>query len=569
MKKILVVGLVMLWVGGAAFGLAFSSSPGCVPDLFPYRDNGTDPMHVSTHALVTDALGASLTAGSTCVVQYIYLGSHGYIDDPASDGSVPAGNVLVNTAANYVGDDLDTGNTFPSTAGRFCHSFSQNEASQFSAVAAGGNQFYVRVWDQNPANPGAKFGESDFFSPSVASQPGDPPPTPNTVGLATFKAQFSKAAPAAPVVGGASGINPAPPSATLNWTSVVGARYYSYQVATLEDTGYTNVIASGTVYNTSKHVASVDNSTAKSVAVSLGTFGDNKNYRFRVKAGNDFGESASWADGTQFFVPATPSNNRPVAVSDLRVATSDATSITVRWTAPYYQDGHSVQQAVPNYFIRIATTPILDSWNLANSNPQALTNWASATPVTSAPYNATLPTPALYPVTQEVTITCPTGSTYFLALKSTGEVYGSYISNVTGAPVGSSGSGHDDFTLTIESRATDTPAPTNHGINHFSMPFRGPWFAYTTGGTLIGPVANAYDLVRAINTAYDPSGATKIVSTFTAWRGAQQNPNETGVLITNNDPDLVMLALQAVTLANGQGYELYATKPTRLVIKNY
>jgi hypothetical protein len=563
MKKYCLAGVIILCLGSAVLANPFASFCGCVSNSGPYVPGG--PLSAGTYGTVRDAGGNPLASGSPHLVQYIYVGSDSYINDPDASGNVRAADNLVNITAYYVGDDSDSGATFTGTPGKFFHGFLQNDAAEYSAVAASANQFYVRAWDRDPADPAALYGDSDLFSPSVGGA-GAPPPLPNNVGLGDFKVQFSKAAPAAPVVGSASGISAAPPSATVNWTSAIGARSYTYQVTLSTDVTYASPVATGTIYNSSRHAASVDNSTAKSAGVTLGTFGDDKTYRFRVKASNDFGDSA-WVEGSTFYVPPTPSGNRPVAVSDLRVAASDATSLTIRWTAPYYVDGHGTQQAATGYDIRIAKTPILDSWNLANSNYYGLTTWAGATPINSAPYGATVPAPQMYHATQEVKVPCPPG-TYFVALKSSGAINASYISNVTGAQVGSGG-GYgggelQNWLLSIQSQVDSG----GHGINHFSMPFPAPWYAYKEDGTtLLGTIASAYDLVKAINAAY----GSNIVSTFTKWVGASSTPNETAVIISDNNPDAagVAGALQAIALDNGTAYELYASKPVRIVIKNY
>jgi hypothetical protein len=138
---------------------------------------------------------------------------------------------------------------------------------------------------------------------------------------------------------------------------------------------------------------------------------------------------------------------------------------------------------------------------------------------------------------------------------------------VTGAQVGAGGAGGGG----AQTRALQIDSQVDaggHGINHFSMPFPGPWYVYKSDGTtLLRPVATAYDLVKAINTA---AGAN-IVSTFTKWVGASSTPNETAVIISDNNPEAagVIGALQAIALDNGTAYELYSAKPVGIVIKNY
>jgi hypothetical protein len=279
----------------------FSAFCGCPPDDQPYSVGGPLAV-VGAYGTVRNASGEPVAAGPPRLVQYIYVGSDGIINDPNGDGTVQAGDDLVNLATYYVGDDTDVGASYTNTAGKFFHGF----VGAFVGVAAAADQFYVRVWDRDPTDPAALFGDSDLFSPAVAAAPGFPPPIPSNVGVADFTVQLAKAAPRAPGVWYANKISANPPSATLHWNATPGARYYSYQAALSSDSSYASPVASGTIYNSGRHAASVDDSTAEKAEISLGTSGGNQNYRFRVKAGNDFGESA-WVEGTGFYIPEADS----------------------------------------------------------------------------------------------------------------------------------------------------------------------------------------------------------------------------------------------------------------------
>jgi hypothetical protein len=283
--------------GGTTSGSGGMSAPavwacaysGCVNNAGIYSVGGG--VDVGTYGTVEDASGKPLAAGA--LLQYIYVGSDGFINDPNSDGTVRAADNLVGSGHNYyVGDDSDTCSTFTGTAGKFFHQICELVAG----AVAGADQFYVRVWDRDPSDPAALFGDSDVFSPAVGA---DLPPLPKMIGLASFYVHLDKAAPRTPVPNDPTGISASPPSATLNWYSYPGARYYLYQVALSSDSTYDNPVADGTVYyNSSRHAAS--SFAQVSVAITLEDYG--QDYRFRIKAGNDFGESA-WVEGAGFYVP--------------------------------------------------------------------------------------------------------------------------------------------------------------------------------------------------------------------------------------------------------------------------
>ena len=283
--------------GGTTSGSGGMSAPavwacaysGCVNNAGIYSVGGG--VDVGTYGTVEDASGKPLAAGA--LLQYIYVGSDGFINDPNSDGTVRAADNLVGSGHNYyVGDDSDTCSTFTGTAGKFFHQICELVAG----AVAGADQFYVRVWDRDPSDPAALFGDSDVFSPAVGA---DLPPLPKMIGLASFYVHLAKAAPRTPVPNDPTGISASPPSATLNWYSYPGARYYLYQVALSSDSTYDNPVADGTVYyNSSRHAAS--SFAQVSVAITLEDYG--QDYRFRIKAGNDFGESA-WVEGAGFYVP--------------------------------------------------------------------------------------------------------------------------------------------------------------------------------------------------------------------------------------------------------------------------
>ena len=497
--------------------------------------------------------------GSSFAVQVYWVGTNGVINDPGYAGN---DDLLIGTV-KYTGDDADTWNTFAATPGKFYHDFAATDASLTS-----GANMYFRVWNNStPAAGGALFGESNLVTAAYLA---DVMPLPTNNGLNNLTAQFTQAVPAAPTLGTVTPNQAAPggsPSIMINTATVVHGRWYNFEVSSPETSGSAtftfNSYKTGTVAN-SYHAADVDTSGTRTPgAITLGQYDDGKYVKVRVQAANDYG-IGGWTEGGPYLIPVTPSTNQPVAVADLRVSSSTSSSLTLRWTAPYLLDGHSNLIAASSYDIRIAQTPIIDTWEAGHTNPYNLTTWADATPINTAPYSAsTWPlTPATYQNTQEVTVACPTGHAYYAALKSSNGSIVSYISNVTGAQVGG-GTSQLSYVLTIESRVSSG----GHGINHFSLPFPGPWYAYN-GGTLIGTVVSAYDLIKAINTTVSGGAA---VSTFTEWLGANSTPSENGIILPNENPDdpAVSGALQGIILQNGTGYELYAVKPATLVIKNY
>ncbi len=96
-----------------------------------------------------------------------------------------------------------------------------------------------------------------------------------------------------------------------------------------------------------------------------------------------------------------------------------------------------------------------------------------------------------------------------------------------------------------------------HGINHFSLPFPAPW--YVNGVA----IANAYDLVKAINTA----AGSNVVSTFAKWVGPYAVETQ-GLEIAGRDPEPVRAELEAIPLVNGGGYQVYMTQPVTIIIRN-
>lgn len=131
--------------------------------------------------------------------------------------------------------------------------------------------------------------------------------------------------------------------------------------------------------------------------------------------------------------------------------------------------------------------------------------------------------------------------------------------------------GPQTFHLTLESGVPDKP-----GINFFAMPFgpeatSGKWYVYGEGGAIPGladpGIQTAYDLVKAI----DLAAGVNIVSTFGKWDRAPAQQQDVGVPIPGNDytDATAAAALQAINLAQGEGYQVYITQgPVRLVIKN-
>lgn len=503
-------------------------------------------------------LNGSTPVPAGCAVECYWM-SDGVIHDPGY------GNVLIGSV-KYVGNDTDTWNTFSGTAGKFYHDYSA------SGTFTSGNNFYFRIWDgAAPAGTGSLFGESGAVT---ANYDANIYPFPANNGLIpNLKVQFTQDIPGTPSFGDSDvTITQAPsggnPTIRVSTHSVVHGRWYEFQVSnTSVSSSFTATYSylTDSVTN-SQHAADINATSVKTGSTKqLGQYDDGKYVKVRVRACNDYG-SSNWVESGPLLIPVTQSSNWPTVVSDLQ-AVGGTNSIVLTWTAPYLLDAHNNLMPATGYDIRIAASPIVDIWEAGNTNPNHLTTWANATPVSAAPYNTTLPAPQTYPTAQSLTVSnVPTGQTYYLALKSYNGVVESYISNVTGAGFGGGG-GQLSWTLTIESQV----ASGSHGINHFSLPFPGPWFAYKADGTtLLRQISTAYDLVKAINSA----SGSNIVSTFTRWDGASHTPNETGVIIPAPafDPDAttdVQTALNAIPLANGTAFELYATQAVNIVIKNY
>jgi hypothetical protein len=127
------------------------------------------------------------------------------------------------------------------------------------------------------------------------------------------------------------------------------------------------------------------------------------------------------------------------------------------------------------------------------------------------------------------------------------------------------GGGAQSYVLTFEAGADGKP-----GINFFSMPVPpdkdGKWYAETLAGAYLGEVANAYQLVNAINSAAGTD--QKIVSTFGRWDNSPAEQKDAGVLIQNNDPAQVTAVLGNIPLKQGEGYQVYVNQKVSLRIKN-
>ena len=400
-QKVLIFILAMLFLLGTgikgAYAVYYSVNSGCAPNQAPYNSI----LGFTTFGTVKDASDGSLASGK--LVQYINA-SGSYIVGPQGDGSVGAGETVVQSFS--VGDDTDKYNSFSSLAGKFYHGITGQ-----SNV----NNFYVRAWDGDPSLSGSKFGESQIFS---ANTDPNTPPVPNELALSDFKVMFPKSAPATP-----SGLDATPgsTSATANFNSSVGARYYVISWGT--DTNASNGSTS-TAYNTQRF-PSPNATTGKSIGMS--PLSDDTDYYVKVKSGNSFGES-SWSTPVLFHTTTLPDPTPPQVVTDLGVAgtgtSGGAFTVTLRWAAPYDTDrlGHHV--TVEGYDIRYSSSPIL------------ATNWSAATSFDPSYHT---PTP-FYPGTQEATVTGLSAGLKFFAIKSKDTTPNwSEISNVTGTQLGAGG----------------------------------------------------------------------------------------------------------------------------------
>ena len=119
--------------------------------------------------------------------------------------------------------------------------------------------------------------------------------------------------------------------------------------------------------------------------------------------------------------------------------------------------------------------------------------------------------------------------------------------------------------LIFESQVPDKP-----GINFFSMPFAGPWYAisgrradmeeepitwWNNREASTNEVRTAYDLVMAVNSA---AGDLRVISTFGSWESSTQKGG--GVLLVENNPTTKKTELDSIALRQGIGYQVYVGK---------
>ncbi|OGB89987.1 hypothetical protein A2625_01420 [candidate division WOR-1 bacterium RIFCSPHIGHO2_01_FULL_53_15] len=137
------------------------------------------------------------------ILQYIYAGPNGVIDNPNYNGGVTGDDAIILTAA--VGADTKY-LIFSNTAGLFYHGVVYQYAGGTPIV-------YVRAWNANALATATRYGNSDLISPFTNP---DNAPLPNDVGLATYQTgnQFFSATVTAPALNAywASGTNK-----TITW----------------------------------------------------------------------------------------------------------------------------------------------------------------------------------------------------------------------------------------------------------------------------------------------------------------------------------------------------------------
>lgn len=552
MSKKFLIGVVMMvgLLAGLAQAATYSANAG-----------------IYDHPGLTDHTGAAQTVGNQ--VQYINL-TTGVIYGPTDAGGSVNGAYEAVCPALYPPNDRKVGYdstltnliTNPPQAGEFWHQ---------AGVDAGAPQsFIVRAWEGADPSSAAYFGESIVFQSQLT--PTEPPS--NTT-LSNFQTRFPKSVPDAPALAGGypavvRGVGGTAPRLDVRFGTVLGARAFEVQ---LSRDNFTSTFVQGLgFYKDGYHTLYDSSEAARANTYTLANSDQGQTIYYRVRAWNSFGYSTGWTQGS-IAIPQNLDVSTPEAVTDL-VATVNGNNITLSWTAAYDLDNSGVLAACASYEIRVSGEALVDAaatpFDPAKTNPSGVSNWAAARPISgyfaSAPV---IPAPLIFNLNnhQSVTITGAPNGNYYFGLKASdasGNI--SNLSNIAGAQTGGGGTGQLTRTLTIESRVNANPP--GHGINHFSLPFPGPWYTYKGDGTTpLKQIANAYDLVTAINSA---AGAN-IVSTFTRWVGANSTPNETGVIITNNDPEAsaVKAALQAIPLDNGTAFELYATQSIRIVIKNY
>ncbi|PIS29178.1 hypothetical protein COT42_06040 [Candidatus Saganbacteria bacterium CG08_land_8_20_14_0_20_45_16] len=128
--------------------------------------------------------GHELAVGS--VIQYIYAGSDGAINPPATDGDKTGDDVILSTRS--VGDDT-VYLVFSHVAGQFYHSVT-------GTYTSGSPKVYVRAWNSSSIATATHYGNSALVDPAVNPSV---PPLPTDVGLANFATTLTKPVAAATI----------------------------------------------------------------------------------------------------------------------------------------------------------------------------------------------------------------------------------------------------------------------------------------------------------------------------------------------------------------------------------
>jgi FlgD Ig-like domain len=205
----------------------------------------------------------------------------------------------------------------------------------------------------------------------------------------------------------ANGATSQPTTLTLKWNPSAGATSYRLQVAT--DNAFTALV--------------FDDSTLTGTSKQIGPLLNNKTYFWRVKAKNDAGASA-WSSVRNFTtegpsVPPTPTLNSPA-----NGATSQPTTLTLKWNASTGATSYRLQVATDNAFTALVFDdstltgtskqigPLLNNktyfWRVKAKNDAGASAWSSVRNFTTqvAPLAApTLVTPVNSAASQATTLT--------------------------------------------------------------------------------------------------------------------------------------------------------------------
>lgn len=484
-----------------------------------------------------------------CFVQYIWT-KNGYIDGPTGTGGrIDPNDTLVFTERvgyNPV-EAVDPG------AGRF---FYCTDRSGLNSVPADVNKFFVRMWWRSDTGGADSISNCDRFGEGVYYFPGskfistdDPKPTPDDFEIGNVYAVLPTQAPAEPSPAAASstrGSGTTVPTITVIFSSKLGTRYFEIEL--YRDDQYTDQYGSTVkkYWDNNWHAAPVNDGTSdRTQTFSLTTNDDKRYFYWRVRAVNSFGPS-DWVTGN-VWVEENADPYIPVAITDLRAVIEDG-STKLSWTAPYDKDKRGVVAACGSYDVRVFDEAIVDvpqdPFSPSQTNPQAISNWDSATSITAFfTSSPAIQAPEAFGTAQEITIDYVPTRPLFFAIKSedaSGNT--SYLSNVAGVGLGGGVVAPLRFTLQPSSDVKLV-------VNSISIP-------YDLVDGQGDRVTDAEGLINLINAKSEDEGKIK----------------DNVIVIGKWDPIIGAVGLKPdgegtnFGLVPGEGYQLYVEEGFELVL---